>query len=573
MKTTLIICLILVGFLTHASAPKSSLSGKIELPESVLPNQDIHVNLYVGINPKHPRERWGEPMQKLSVKAGKFNIDAPVGNYFLSISSFNCNTYELPIVIGKDYESLSVKLSQLSLPQDINKVDLYLLNKGEKRAKKFEMVQKGNKWLLKDSLQLEKGQQYFFILNDNNLPVYRPDKLVNFCYEKSCFQNIYNNGEIEFEPHQIPQPYVESIGQWKGNSLNPKYSKVAAGLNNWEKESHSLFRKFFKGEITETDSEYITFMENFDALRIKYGNEFPQLFLEKKLGLMEYFDPVQRQLFAAEKNDRKTVFQSGDFTTFLNTYFSLVNQLDPYSPFLKGDFIRYLISMDRLITDEYFIKEKQETIDISHNSILAKFDEFLDAESPYAQANIKYILSPYLGEQGDMERAEELLNSIKEECPYFWAVKNGIVDSEIRGMKLREGATAPEFSVLASNGDSISLGDLKGKFVFIDFWGTWCGPCIGELPNIKDMVNTLPIEQFQVIGLMQDNEKSLRKFLSTQSLPYPNAIAKEAVKQYGVTAFPTTFLIAPDGKIIAKNLRGKELAEKVKEKIAQYQSY
>lgn len=134
--------------------------------------------------------------------------------------------------------------------------------------------------------------------------------------------------------------------------------------------------------------------------------------------------------------------------------------------------------------------------------------------------------------------------------------------------KLTAGTKAPDFEVVTLKGEKIKLADFRKKFVFIDFWGSWCGPCRGEIPNIKKLAETIPGNQLQVLGLAKDELPKLTDYIQKENITYPNALADDALLAvYGITGFPTTFLIGPDGKIVAKNLRGENLVTLVQEKM------
>jgi peroxiredoxin len=130
--------------------------------------------------------------------------------------------------------------------------------------------------------------------------------------------------------------------------------------------------------------------------------------------------------------------------------------------------------------------------------------------------------------------------------------------------RLKPGTKAPEFEVETLDGKNIKLSDFKGKYVFIDFWGSWCGPCKGEIPNIKKLVGDIPASQLQVIGLAKDKEETLKAYINEAKINYPNAIANdELLATYGISSYPTTYLINPNGIIAAKNLRGSNLTTAV----------
>ena len=123
-------------------------------------------------------------------------------------------------------------------------------------------------------------------------------------------------------------------------------------------------------------------------------------------------------------------------------------------------------------------------------------------------------------------------------------------------------------------GDSLRLSDFRGKFVLLDFWATWCAPCLNELPHLRKLSQSFS-EKLQVIGLAHDHPRSLEDFLKEQEhkILYPNGVSAPKIeKAYGIVAWPTTFLIAPNGKIIAKNLRGEKLGDLVAEKLTAYKS-
>jgi peroxiredoxin len=112
----------------------------------------------------------------------------------------------------------------------------------------------------------------------------------------------------------------------------------------------------------------------------------------------------------------------------------------------------------------------------------------------------------------------------------------------------------------------ISLDSLKGKYVLLEFWDTWCGPCIKEIPNLKTIYNKTDKSKFEIIGIVGKNEITvLEKFANKHGITWPQIIdySNKIKEKYGVRGIPATFLINPEGIIIAKNLRGKELETKI----------
>lgn len=166
-------------------------------------------------------------------------------------------------------------------------------------------------------------------------------------------------------------------------------------------------------------------------------------------------------------------------------------------------------------------------------------------------------------------------NQGKNEIKYHWInsfesnTDNPGGFPQIRNPKVPLGTLAPDFNVLTHEGDSVSLASLRGKNVYVDFWGTWCGGCIMEIPNIKKLREYYSSEDLYIIGLAAyDDQEKLSKFLKENPLNYPTALIGETlVSDYGVRSFPSSFLIDKTGEVIAKNLRGKDLIDQVKSKI------
>lgn len=113
-------------------------------------------------------------------------------------------------------------------------------------------------------------------------------------------------------------------------------------------------------------------------------------------------------------------------------------------------------------------------------------------------------------------------------------------------------ALAPNFSLKALDGQEIILSQLKGKVVLLDFWATWCGPCRESIPHLVQLYKTYRESGLELIGLSVDkgDPAIVRNFAKSMDIPYPVVIAsEEIVRNYSVTAIPTTFLIDKEGKI------------------------
>jgi peroxiredoxin len=135
--------------------------------------------------------------------------------------------------------------------------------------------------------------------------------------------------------------------------------------------------------------------------------------------------------------------------------------------------------------------------------------------------------------------------------------------------KLAVGSKFPDFEEKDLAGQPLSIARFKGKVVLVDFWATWCGPCIAELPNVLKAYETHHGKGFEIVGISLDSDKDkLTKFIADRKMTWPQYFdgkgwQTKLAGTYGVNSIPATYLLDGEGKIIAKNLRGEALEEAV----------
>ncbi|RFS19225.1 TlpA family protein disulfide reductase [Chitinophaga silvatica] len=138
-------------------------------------------------------------------------------------------------------------------------------------------------------------------------------------------------------------------------------------------------------------------------------------------------------------------------------------------------------------------------------------------------------------------------------------------------MKVRVGAIAPDFQAPDTSGNNIKLRDYRGKYVLVDFWASWCGPCREENPAVVKAYEQFKDKHFDILSVSLDQPgkraewiKAIEKDgLTWQHVSDLNSWDSEVAKRYMVKSIPQNFLIDPKGKIIAKNLRGEELVQQL----------
>jgi peroxiredoxin len=133
------------------------------------------------------------------------------------------------------------------------------------------------------------------------------------------------------------------------------------------------------------------------------------------------------------------------------------------------------------------------------------------------------------------------------------------------------GNEAPEIAEETTDGKTLNLSSLHGKYVLLDFWASWCGPCRRENPNIVAAYKEFKDKGFTVFGVSYDTKKDKwQKAIADDQLNWYQVSDLKGWKnstsdQYGIKAIPSNLLLDKDGKIIAKNLFGKKLTDKLAE--------
>ncbi|MBJ6110240.1 AhpC/TSA family protein [Hymenobacter sp. BT523] len=306
----------------------------------------------------------------------------------------------------------------------------------------------------------------------------------------------------------------------------------------------------FKGTLPEPGRASLTFSHNGTPLKKSKDGTREFFYLEKGTITVSTPDSAKRLVVRGTPlNDENAKLTA-----------SLKSLDDQYEAFIK----EYRAQPETTRKDPAYIKQ-------------------LEAKLDPIEAEQKKIRTAYVKAHPDTRFSlfvlQDASGSVPEVGPYA-ALFQGLsanlrnsprgqrIDEQIKRLqKVAVGAVAPDFTQNTPDNVPVKLSSLRGKYVLIDFWASWCGPCRQENPNVVKAFNAYKDKGFTVLGVSLDKEgareawvRAIEKdnltWTHVSDLKYwNNAVAQE----YGVQAIPQNFLLDPQGKIVATNLRGDEL--------------
>lgn len=233
------------------------------------------------------------------------------------------------------------------------------------------------------------------------------------------------------------------------------------------------------------------------------------------------------------------------------------------------------------IVGEYRTKKQDNTLtEEAEKALMDRYDSIENALGAYDKAFMMannnslagtYVLSRSLSSLS----AEEVEGILAAATPAFKATPLMSKVNEFLAAAKRSaiGATYTNLTMPDLEGKEISLSDYvgKGKYVLVDFWASWCGPCRAEMPVVVEAYKKYAAKGFEIVGVSFDNDKAAwEKGVKDLGMTWPQMSDLkgwkcEASAVYGIRSIPATLLFDPQGKIIAKNLRGEQLEETLAE--------
>lgn len=182
------------------------------------------------------------------------------------------------------------------------------------------------------------------------------------------------------------------------------------------------------------------------------------------------------------------------------------------------------------------------------------------------------ILTEYFDIEQNLDFYADQINLFKKTIPDSWHLKL-LVKKYENIKRLAIGSVAPDFSLPDPDGNLIQLSSFRGKYVFLDFWASWCQPCRMENPELIKVYDKYRVDGFEIIGVSFDKRRDYwLQAIEQDGLEWKHVsdlkyFDSEMIGLYNIVHVPTTILLDQQGKIIAKNIHSKELAIILEEKL------
>lgn len=231
-----------------------------------------------------------------------------------------------------------------------------------------------------------------------------------------------------------------------------------------------------------------------------------------------------------------------------------------------------MLGLSFMSKDDQIKPGMQDSLVMMYTAMKAKTAHTIDSlvttyPDSYAVA---LIINNFVARQRDLAEVEQMYTGLTPR------VKNSYLGQKLKSTidtmkKTAVGSLAPDFTLTNPEGKNIRLSDYRGKYVLLDFWASWCGPCLREVPNVKRVYDQYHPQGFEILSVSLDDKKdNWTDAIDKNELNWDHVSSLKGwqcpvAKLYSVSGVPAMFLLDKEGRIIESGLRGDRLADKIAE--------
>lgn len=320
--------------------------------------------------------------------------------------------------------------------------------------------------------------------------------------------------------------------------------------------------------------------QNADQLAAQFRTRVQALMAEYSGSLIKYLkkDPPPEDFLDGLKALEQLDVDKKEIASLHDVFQKRFAQLEA-RPATDKDPAKAVARIDELLKlGDYLNLEDTAKVDLlekKYASVVKMTDEKNRAEEAFGDEGVVKALISYYQENRQKREGVAFVQRVKKDFPSINAKALDSIEKEFSGIDAIGDPLALHFKSLA--GEEIDIANLKGKVVLIDFWATWCGPCMKSLPEVLALYEKFHGRGMEIIGVSLDQQRdALEKVVRSRKIPWPQFFdgkgwQNEIASAHGVNVIPASLLVDQNSKVAGINLRGPELEAKVAQLLQQKQ--
>jgi|GEM_PF-7073679 len=553
---------------------ESTINIKI-LPLDLAPTDTVYLSLYplewfVASHFGYNEKSEDTPIYALSITDSTFSFPVKKGYYRLVALTFGFEPVREALMIPDSSIDLDIKINFVprGIDHKVKSVRIYgdFCDWNIFRGK--ELTRYDGIWRLEDASFLKPGSEYLLFPEQTRNYYDLNNRKYTINKKSGTFNSVYHGNEILFDPAQYKSPLRKSTVQYSGFDKQIDFSNLIRELDNFHSPRGIIRLRRMKN--SERDSIY-------HNLEKEYAGKFDQVILHEKIWSFRYFHPFSKELSRIEKTEKEKLrqfYSDSLYKSYFNEMMRLVKTIEPSSEFFSSRSALHILELDKalkyapeLMEVHMPEREYQSNADMYEDFFVNYLDSLEKQGVPKMEgSHLLYYIANYYRDENKYEDVKRILVRLSSKYPN--SGYNELIEKQFNSLSLNIGNKVPDFNLATSEGDSIKLTHIKNKYIFLYFWVGACEFSKRELPNVNRLHHSISHDKLKVIGITESITSNAKWIEEGYSLDFPNCLVSEDVLlEYGIIKYPTSYLLAPDGRIIVKDLRGEDLTGKVKEQL------